>query len=95
MTENERVSLEQYRAILAGTEKPPKSTKSPRRGAIAGNPYRGLKCPRCGEKVLASHAPAMFHADVTDGHAEYTAQHLNCQKALGGCSAAVVEASGT
>ncbi len=71
MTDNDRVSVAEYRAILAGTEKPP---SKPRRGAIAGNPYRGLRCVICGQRVLASDAPVQHHTNLETG--EVWVKHL-------------------
>ena len=82
--EPERMSSAAYRALLERGEKP---KGKPRRGAEAGNPYRGLRCVICGQPVLASDAPVQHHTNLETG--EVWVKHL--EHKLEAATAAVVE----
>jgi len=63
----------EYRRLRAEHEERDKASQ-PRRGAIAGNPYRGLRCVVCGQRVLASDAPVQHHTNLETG--EVWVKHL-------------------
>ncbi len=76
VSDNERMSVAEYKALLERGEKP---KGKPRRGAEAGNPYRGLTCRHCGLPVKTTDSPTDHHAAITEGKARYTVEHLECR----------------